>query len=306
MKYDVLIVDGRHLLWRSAASFRQLTAKVGENEIGTGAMYGFLSICVRINQVYGGRMMVAWEAVNRRDNFRYDLYPEYKKRGEMDDDVIELAKDMDDQEKRLKAMLRLAGVRQFVAIDCEADDVIGRLCRSSTSTQSRVAIYSGDSDLRQLVGDHNNVSVISPGMRGKDDLVFTFKDVVEKHGVEPRYIPDLKAIAGDHSDNIPGVPGIGEKGAAKLISALGGVEDVIDASISGDNWPGTARMQSLIDKHRDDVLLYRQLTAIRLSKDMRAINPKKDKASLIKHLMAYRFRSLLSPVELTILMRMGS
>lgn len=302
MKCDVLILDGRHLLWRTSDAFRQLSANVGGVEIGTGGVYGFLAISLKIHNRYGGVTFVAWEAANRRDNFRFDLYPEYKAKEEPDEDTLALIKDMASQEKRLMAILRLMGVRQYMGVGCEADDVIGRL--ADKFGDRRVVIYSGDSDLRQLVTE--NVTAVSPGYRGGRDTVYTPEAVEEKHGVPPKYIPDLKALAGDKSDNIPGAPGIGDVYAAKAISALGGVEEILSAAAEGgDAWPLTEKLREKTNSNADNIRLFKKLTTIKRDASMAAIAPKRDKKRLIKHLLAYKFRSLMGPAELGGLMNMA-
>lgn len=289
------------MLWRCADAFRQLTAEVDGEEVGTGGVYGFLSICLKIHNRYGGVTFVAWEAKRRRDNFRFGLYPEYKNKGEPDEDTLELIKDMAVQEKRLMLMLRLMGVRQYMGVCCEADDVIGRL--ASTFGKKQVIIYSGDSDLRQLVTD--NIIAVSPGYRGARDQVYTPSQVEEKHGVPPEYIADLKALGGDGSDNIPGVPGIGPKYAAKAIVALGGVEQIIKAAQRGSEWPIAERFKPLVVKHAANIRLFKKLTTIKTDAGMRPIEPTRDKKRLIQHLMVYKFRSMMGPAELGGLMKMA-
>lgn len=295
-------MDGRHLLWRCADAFQQLTAELGGEEIGTGGMYGFLAVCLKIHHRYGGVAFVAWEAKNRKDNFRCKLYPQYKDKGEPDEDTLELIRDMAKQEKRLMAMLRLMGVRQYMGVRCEADDVIGTLAKKFDGRE--VIIYSGDSDLRQLVT--NTTTAVSPGYRGSRDVVYTSEAVEEKHGVPPKFIPDLKALAGDHSDNIPGVPGIGAVYAARAISAFGAVDEIIRAAKrGGDEWPLTEKLRQKLLENAKNARLFKKLTTIKCDATMQPITPARDKKRLIQHLMAYKFRSMMGPAELGGLMNMA-
>lgn len=303
MRADILIMDGRHLLWRTSDAFKDLHCEVKGELIGTGGMYGFLSVALRIHAKYGGKTMVAWEARRRKDNFRVGLFPEYKQKEEPTPDFLEIIHDMAIQERRLMAMLRLMGVRQFCAVGAEADDVIGRLSKSFGERGRQVVIYSGDSDLSQLVND--NVRLVSPTFRG-EDRSYDADGVEEKHGVPPRLIPDLKALAGDSSDNIPGIRGIGPKTAVTAIKALGGVESVIEAAKRGEEgWPIAKRFIELIKTNEKKLRLYKKLTTIDCDAHMEPIRPARDKKRLMEHFRAYQFRSLLAPNELTQLMRMA-
>jgi DNA polymerase-1 len=265
-------------------------------------MYGFLSIAIKIHQRYGGETLVAWEG---RGNFRRDLYPEYKQKDEPDEELLAIIQDMAEQEKRLKAMLRLMGVRQYYGDGCEADDVIGRLAREAEAEGKVVVIYSGDSDLRQLITEQ--VYTASPGFRGAQDTLYDQERVLEKHGVPPGYIADLKALSGDTSDNIPGIRGIGPVTAAKLIQAFGPIGKVIKGAKTADEekWPVAERFRKSVMEGAEDIRLFKKLTTIRTDMPMRPIKTKRDKTMLIKHFMAYKFRSLIAASEMHELMRLA-
>lgn len=300
-KPKLLILDGRHLLWRSSDAFSTLSVEVDGREIGTGGIYGFLSIALRIHRKYGGKTVVAWEGKN---NFRYDLYPDYKKRSEPDEEKILLLQDMREQEKRIKAILRAMGVEQYSGVGCEADDVIGALATGWTKFGKKQAIiYSGDSDLRQLVTAY--ITVISPA-RGGRDVKYTSEEVVKKYLFAPKYIADIKALAGDSSDNIPGAKGVGEKYATELIRKYGDVKKIIKAAKKNDSdWPITERFKKIIVDSRKKILLYKKLTKIKTSVDMKEIKIKKNQERVVKYLKFYKMQSLIVPSELRGLMRMG-
>jgi len=300
LKTDILIIDGRNLLWRTSDAFSDLSTVVGGEEIGTGGIYGFLSILIRIFNRYGGRVIIAWEGKN---NFRYKLYPEYKKRAEPDSDRQEMIADLREQERRLKAILRAMGVEQYFGTNCEADDVMGRLAAFYEQTKSQVVIYTGDSDLRQLVC--KRIAVVAPGFKGQE-TVYNAEQVKVKHGVAPKRLADLKALSGDSSDNIPGVRGIGQKTAEVLIGKYKGVEGVIKgAKKDTDGWPVAERFRSSILEAIEDIRLYKKLTKIDLNAGMKAIAPKRSQRLLVRHLKAYRFASLIAPLELGTLMKMS-
>lgn len=305
MKADILIVDGRHALWRTSDAFKMLSVELGGEIIGTGGIYGFLCLMIRIHQRYGGRTIIAWEGVN---NFRKKLYPDYKNKGDMDEEQILMIKDMREQERRLKGILRLLGVEQYCGINCEADDVIGRLSKEhAEDEETLVIIYSGDSDLRQLVQD--NIIVVSPGYQGSKDIIYDKERVLTKHEVIPGYIADLKALAGDSSDNVPGVTGIGPKKAAKLINEYGVVEDVIKAAENNDKgWPvglGEKLRRAIIEEGKN-IKLYKELTTIRTYMDMKPVKTKRDKRMLEKHFRAYSFNSLMARTEMQELLSLAN
>jgi len=310
IKADNLILDGRNLLFRASDAFRTLTTEIGGREIGCGGMYGFLSVAVRLHRRYGGRCWVAWEG-KKEDNFRLDIFPAYKKKKKcITEEEIEFITDMMEQEKRLMVMLRAMGVRQYMGVHCEADDVMAWIAENAHQRGESTIIYTGDSDLRQLVKGgttRNGIAVVSPGLKSVDVVYDTSKSVKEKHGVYPAFLADLKALAGDSSDSIPGVRGIGQKTAATLIEHFGDVKKVIlaAASTSEEDWPVAERFRKALIENRRDILLYKKLTVIKPDVEVQEIARKRDQDVLRKHFHVYRFRSLLSHNELIDLMKMG-
>lgn len=302
MKCDLLILDGRHLLYRTSDAFSELSIHLDGEEIPTGGVYGFLNIATKIHSKWGGRVAVAWEG---RGNFRVDLYPQYKGRDkEMDDDKLDFVREMSAQELWLKRFLVFMGVRQYEGVRCEADDVIGRLAHKvGVEHGKRVIIYSGDSDLRQLiVRDH--VWTVSPGKGRVREQLYGPDEVMEKDGVPPHLISDLKALSGDSSDNIPGVRGIGPKTAATLLNHYGSLTSVMGAAVVSDDWPVSERFKQAICDC-EDLELYHTLTTIGKDCEMKTLPVKRRQAKVVEMLRLFRFRSLASPAELQQLMRMG-
>lgn len=302
MRADHLIVDGRNMLYRTADAFRILSVELAGEEIEVGGLYGFVSVLLKVHQRYGGRVHVAWEGKRSR-NFRRELFPDYKKRGEPDEETKRFLDSLQKQEVRLKALLRAIGVRQYFGLNCEADDVIARLALRLQAHS--VVVYTGDSDLRQLVGI-GRIVVASPGHKSNDAIYSSAADVEAKHGVPPSLLADMKALAGDASDAIPGVPGIGPKTASQLLLQLGSLDAVIEAA-AGDPaaWPTTPRRKDLIHSHADAIRLYRRLTGLREDASIKRIERKPDRQVLLAHLAAYRFRSLMYPSELMDLHKLG-
>lgn len=302
----MLVFDGRHLLYRTSDAFKELSAEVDGYEVGTGGMYGFLSCAIRVFNRYGGRVYVAWEG-RRSENFRMKLYPDYKRRDEVHADKLAFLDDMQEQELRLKRLLCLLGVRQYAAVGAEADDVIATLATRAASKGMKTLVYTGDSDLRQLVSPL--VAVVSPmtGPNRREDTLYDDDAKVRgKHGVLPLQIPDLKALAGDTSDNIPGVDGIGPVSAVKLLTAYNTVNGVIKAAMEDHAaWPIAERFKEAIRLEQANVRLYKQLATVRSDVDMTVIKPVGDKARFVKEVMAYKMRTLVAPAELQTLYRMA-
>lgn len=303
MKFDYLLIDGRHLLWRSSDAFKNLAVEIYDEMVGTGGMYGFISILKRVHQRYGGKVIICWEGAN---NFRKVLYPEYKgNRKPLTEEMIDLFDDMREQEKRLKAILRCIGVEQYCGIECEADDVIGRLSLELSKNKKMVGIYSGDSDLIQLVTDC--VNVIQPGFKGDKDRVFDVKKTKNRYSITPKQIADLKALSGDSSDNIPGLKGVGEKTATKLIVSFGDIENIINESALNDNnWPVSERFRKIIIDNSSNLKLYKNLTTIQKDKPMKLIKPKKSKKRVKNYFKLYGFTSLLVHSELHFVMELNN
>lgn len=303
MRADYLILDGRHLLYRTSDAFRELEAEVDGETIPTGGMYGFLNVATKIYGRYGGKVLVAWEGSGR--NFRLDVMPSYKNRDKPPDtEKMEFISEMTAQERHLKRLLSLMGVRQYAGVCCEADDVIGRLTTELAARGRLVYIYSGDSDLRQLIRE-GSVWTVSPGTKQNGDKIYGPPEVMEKHGVAPELIPHLKALSGDASDAIPGVRGVGPKTAAQLISRFGSVAATLAAARTTGEWPVPERHRISIAEAGDKLYTYLKLATIDTACSMEAIPTAKRQAHVIEMLKQFKFRSLAGPAELYALMRMG-
>src|SRR5262249_38929792 len=138
----------------------------------------------------------------------------------------------------------------------EADDVIGALTRTAREQDIPVMIVSGDRDVYQLVDDGVRVMTTSRGIT--DTRIYDRDGVIDRYGVPPELVPDLIGLKGDTSDNIPGVPGIGDKTAAQLLQQFGSLETVLD---SVDEISGAKRKQNLTE-HAEDARISKRLATI--------------------------------------------
>lgn len=303
--YDLLIIDGRHLLYRSADANRTLSAELADGSmIGTGGIFGFIRALLRIHDSYKGKVAVAWEGTN---NFRKVLYSEYKRRPDRDEEELAFLDDLGEQQARLEELLAALGVYQYRGVRCEADDVMGTMAEKfGNELGHKIAIYTGDSDLRQLVTD--KITVISPIRRKKtlQDVFFTPGRVRERYQVDPPFVADLKALMGDTSDAIPGVKGVGEVTATKLLVAYGDVEGVLAASQGEpDDWPVAPRFHKMITDAADDVRLFLKLTTIKIDAGLRSVKPDLNLTRARLFLKTYKCDSLLTPSALVRLSRLS-
>ncbi|MDQ3692767.1 MAG: DNA polymerase I [Chloroflexota bacterium] len=214
----LLLVDGYGLIFRA---YHALPSSIGTSAgEQVNAVFGFASMLLDV--LRNERPDYAIIALEGGKTFREEEFAEYKaNRGEMPDDLRS-------QVTRVRELIEALGIPIEERPGYEADDVIGSLSRKcSTEGDLRVVIVTGDSDLLQLVDD--NVVVVLPGSQRFGELRLFDRAAVEKrYGFGPEHVPDYKALVGDTSDNIPGVPGIGDKTAKALISQFGDIERIIE------------------------------------------------------------------------------
>ena len=223
-KNKTLLVDSMNMMYRSYYAMPSLKNRDGQC---VGAVLGFLNSMNRFANAFE-RVVVVWDSPISKTR-RHELYPPYK----MNRPPMEL--DMKTQLPVMKEALDAFGYCQVVSSeDHEADDLIATLSRRVFS-ESNVCVLSRDKDLAQLVDRENRISLLDPV---SGDLLL-YDDVETKYGVRPESLRDALALAGDSSDNIPGVPGIGMKTAAMLVSRFGGSVDNIYSNL--EDVPGKKR-----------------------------------------------------------------
>jgi DNA polymerase-1 len=211
----LILVDGYSLLFRAFYGTRFLSTSAGQP---TNALYGFTLMLFNLMEAAKpDAVVVALDAPGK--TFRHAEYSEYK--GTRRETPPELVSQLEESRKLIAAL----GVPTIEAVGYEADDVVGTLSRVAESKGYRTIIVSGDLDALQLVDE--KVSVVTPRTGVTDVATYTPEAVYERYGFDPKFLPDFKALVGDPSDNIPGVPGIGEKTASKLIQQYGSVENII-------------------------------------------------------------------------------
>ncbi|WP_028111283.1 DNA polymerase I [Ferrimonas kyonanensis] len=206
----LVLVDGSSYLYRAFHAPPHLTNSNGEP---TGAVYGVINMLRSlIRQFNPSHLAVVFDAKGK--TFRDDIYPEYKaQRPSMPDDLRSQIQPVHD-------IIRAMGLPLIMIEGVEADDVIGTLARQAELEGHKVVISTGDKDMAQLVTD--NITLINT----MTDTVMDPQGVVDKFGVGPELIIDLLAMMGDKVDNIPGLPGVGEKTALAMLQGIGGLDAI--------------------------------------------------------------------------------
>ncbi|MEV1011115.1 DNA polymerase I [Streptomyces sp. NPDC049881] len=243
----LLLLDGHSLAYRAffALPAENFTTAVGQP---TNAIYGFASMLANtLRDEAPTHLAVAFDV--SRKTWRSERYTEYKATRSATPD------DFKGQVELIGELLDAMRVPRFAVDGYEADDVIATLVTKAASEGFHVSIVTGDRDAFQLVGD--SVTVLYP-TKGVSELTrFTPDKVLEKYGLPPARYPDFAALRGDPSDNLPGIPGVGEKTAAKWINQFGSLDDLLERA---DEVKGKAG-QNLRD-HLDAVRLNRVLTEL--------------------------------------------
>lgn len=255
-----LLVDGHHLFHRTYNALPR--SIVGTDGAPIQGVYGFAGAFLRLLRRFSPtHVCVPFDPPE--PPFRRALFPDYRT-GRPRGTAEEVA-NFDRQVSQVHEVLDHLGIRHLAASGFEADDVIGTLVTAATAAGVPAIIVSGDRDLLQLVGPL--VHVFMP--RGQDGELYTPAVVQERWGVRPDQVAEVKALIGDASDNIPGVPGIGPKTAAALLSRYGTIAALYAALPALP-----ARQAALLTTYQDRVHLNRRLvtivTGVELATDVEA------------------------------------
>jgi DNA polymerase-1 len=245
------LIDGHALAYRSYFALtaggggERLQTSSGEPTAGT---FGFASILLRLLEKEQPEYLAV--AFDTGKTFRNDLYPEYKAtRAKMPDDLRP-------QVERIRKMVDAFHIPRLEKEGVEADDVLGTMAVQAVAQGMGVKIITGDRDLLQLVNER--VIVNLPGAKMSDAKDYTAREVREMWGIAPEQVVDYKALVGDHSDNIPGVPGVGEKTAVALLEQFPTLDEIY-AHL--DETP--TRVRAKLEAGRDLAYLSRTLATIR-------------------------------------------
>ncbi|HOI15546.1 MAG TPA: DNA polymerase I, partial [Geobacteraceae bacterium] len=215
------LIDGSSYIYRAYYAIRHLSSPKG---FPTNALYGFTQMLLKVLKDRDPDHLAVVFDVGRQ-TFRTELYPEYKaNRAAMPEDLVP-------QIGPIKEMVRAFNIPVLEKEGFEADDIIGAIARQCEAKGMKVVVVTGDKDLMQIVTDQ--VTLLDT----MKDKTTGIPEVLERFGVEPGLVVDILGLAGDSSDNIPGVPGIGEKTALKLIREFGSLDTLLERAgeVKGKN-----------------------------------------------------------------------
>lgn len=250
----LILIDGSSYLYRA---FHAYPETMSNGEIPTNAVYGVVNMLrSMMRQFASDRIAVVFDAKGK--TFRDDMYPEYKaNRPPMPDDLR-------CQIEPLHNVIRAMGLPLICVPGVEADDVIGTLAHQASQASMPVLISTGDKDMAQLVDD--NVTLINT----MTNVVMDRAGVVDKFGIPPELIIDYLALMGDKVDNIPGVPGVGDKTATALLQGIGGIKDLYDRldDIAPLGFRGSKTMAKKLTENKENALLSYDLATIKLDVEL--------------------------------------
>jgi DNA polymerase I len=250
----LILIDGSSYLYRAYHAAPNFTNSDGEP---TGAVYGVVNMLRSLlRQFSTEHIAVIFDAKGK--TFRDDIYPEYKaNRPPMPDDLR-------GQIEPLHAVIKAMGLPLIAISGVEADDVIGTLATQASKAGMPVLISTGDKDMAQLVDE--NVTLINT----MTDVIMDPAGVVEKFGIGPELIIDYLALMGDKVDNIPGVPGVGEKTAKALLTGVGGLDAIYDNldAIPALGFRGSKTMPKKLADNKESAYMSYELATIKLDVEL--------------------------------------
>lgn len=244
----IILIDGNSLMYRAYFA-TAVTGNLMKNSKGlyTNAIYAFANMLNTIMKDQFDNILVAFDAGKK--TFRHEILEDYKGgRSPMPDE-------MRVQIPYIKELLKKLGVPQYEIPLYEADDIIGTMALQAKNEGYVVDIYSSDKDLLQLVDDNVTVKLCKKGIQEID--VYDKAGVVNRYGLKNTQMIDLKALMGDPSDNLKGIPGVGEKTAIKLLLDYGSLENIIAQK---DNIKG--KLGEKIKEHYEDALVCQKMVTI--------------------------------------------
>ncbi len=278
------IIDGHSHLYAAYYAIRRLTSPSGEP---TNAVYGMTSVILKILREHKPDYITAvFDPPGR--TFRQDIFEEYKsQRPPMPDDLVT-------QVDRIQQVMRALGIKVIMIDGYEADDVIATLAKKAQNSGIEVVICSKDKDLQQLINHHVRI------YDSTKDKFTDIDDLVKDKGITPEQVIDMLALMGDKIDNIPGIPGVGPKTAAKLIKDYGSIENIIK---NKDYLP--PKIKNYLSKEENIKQLYLSRELVTLKTDIEIdFNPEQfrqeipDEQALIKLFNELGFKRFLEQIGL--------
>lgn len=286
MKKKLILIDGNSIAYRA---FFALPLLSNDKGVHTNAIYGFTMMLMKIlEEEKPSHLLVAFDA--GKTTFRHSTFKEYK--GGRQKTPPELS----EQFPLVRQLLDTYGISRYELENYEADDIIGTLAGQASKEDFEVKVISGDRDLLQLVDDRITVSMTKKGITEVEE--FTPTAIFEKYEITPEQIIDMKGLMGDKSDNIPGVPGIGEKTAIKLLKQFETVEGLYEHL---DEVSGAKLLQNL-SENKEQALMSKQLATINTNSPIEltvndTILPEADMKKVAEFYKSLGFTSLLAKLD---------
>ena len=243
---ELFLIDGNSLVYRAFYALPETIAtSTGQP---TNAIFGFASMLVKILTEYGSQpTVVAWDAgMSGREEISTEYKAGRKKRPDL----------LSEQWPHMHPLVEAFGYTNVRVEGYEADDVIATLARQAREKEIDVMVVTGDRDMFQIVGEGVKVMATSRGIT--ETKIYDRQAVIDRYGIPPELIPDFYGLKGDTSDNIPGIPGIGDKTASDLLQRFGDLETVLG---SIDEISGAKRKENLTN-HADDARMSKELATI--------------------------------------------
>jgi DNA polymerase-1 len=247
---ELYLIDGSSLAYRAFFALPESIAT--STGVPTNAIFGFASMLVKLLTEHGQKpTIVVWDAGH---SGRKEVSADYKATRQSRPDLLK------EQWPHLAPLVEAFGYRNVHVDGYEADDVIASIAEKAVKADPPVpvVVVTGDRDIFQLIDPHSHVRVMATGRGITDTKLYDHQAVVDRYGIPPELIPDFYGLKGDTSDNIPGVPGIGDKTATDLLQRFGDLETVLG---SVDEISGAKRKENLVN-HADDARISKQLATI--------------------------------------------
>ena len=288
-KSKLVIIDGNSLMHRAFYALPNLTNAKG---LHTNVIYGFVNMLYKIQEDFKPDYIgIAYD--RKAPTFRHKEYPEYKA------GRLKMAEEMVEQIPVLKEVIAAMNIKQIEIDGYEADDIIGTVSALCTEKQVTAHIITGDRDAFQLINDYVHVFITKKGI--SEMIEFDREKLMEVYQITPEQAIDMKGLMGDASDNIPGVPGIGEKTALELIKQF----ETLENTLENFNQVKKNKVRENLETYRDQALLSKRLATIIKDvpidvklEDFQVNDP--DNNTLYNHFKELGFKGLLNKLEATI------
>ncbi|MFB9973448.1 DNA polymerase I [Allobacillus sp. SKP2-8] len=286
MADEVILIDGNSVLYRA---FFALPLLSNDQGVHTNAVYGFTTMLLKIlEEKNPENILVAFDA--GKTTFRHETYKEYK--GGRQKTPPELS----EQFLIVRQLLDAFGIKHYELDQYEADDIIGTISKQASEQKKHTNIITGDKDLLQLADDYTTVSISKKGTSDLEE--YTPATIPEKMGVSRDQLIDFKALMGDPSDNIPGVAGVGQKTAAKLLKQFDTLENIYEnlEEVSGK------KLKENLTNHKEDAFMSKELVTINRNSPIEIsvediVYPGYETQKVVEIFKAYGFNSLMDRID---------